>query len=212
MKLWDQKINFPLNPQILLQNKQLVIMVETISVYWVKIFAILVVFLVLIILFLRGGSEKLKVPGAELVQRELDQLNGNYIVFSNVMIHLERGMSHIPYVVISPYGIFVLSCCYHVGKISGKRNDREWRIKRRGIDETLLNPLWENRKCINGLEKRLNRSLPFVPLVVFTHAKLTNDFGPAVICVDRLKEFFSGHTKTKIGQVDQNSVVAILEE
>ena len=96
-------------------------MIEIISIYWIKILAILVVLLALIILFLRSGNENSNIPGAELVKRELDRLDDNYVVFCNVIIHLERGMSHIPYVVVSPYGIFVVACCYHVGKFLDKK-------------------------------------------------------------------------------------------
>ncbi len=187
-------------------------MIEIISIYWIKILATLVVLLALIILFLRSGYENSNISGAELVKRELDRLDDNYVVFCNVIIHLERGMSHIPYVVVSPYGIFVVACCYHVGKISGQKNDREWKVRGRGVDGTILNPLWENRKCINALEKKLNLQLPFIPLVVFTHAKLIDDFGSTAIGVGRLQKFFSEHTKILMGQVDQQSAIAILEE
>ena len=187
-------------------------MIEIISIYWIKILSILVVLLALIILFLRSGYKNSNISGAELVRRELDLLDDNYIVFCNVIIHLERGMSHIPYVVISPYGIFVVTCCSQVGKISGQKNDQEWKVRGRGVDGTILNPLWENRKCINALEKKLNLQLPFIPLVVFTHAKLIDDFGSTAIGVGRLQKFFSEHTKMLMGQVDRQSVIAILEE
>ena len=187
-------------------------MIEIISIYWIKILATLVVLLALIILFLRSGYENSNIPGAELVKRELDRLDDNYVVFCNVIIHLERGMSHIPYVLVSPYGIFVVACCYHVGKISGQKNDREWKVRGRGVDETILNPLWESRKYINALERKFNLSLPLIPVVVFTHANLVDDCGPTAVCVDRLQKFFAEHTKVLMGQVDQKSVIAILKE
>ena len=84
-------------------------MIEIISIYWIKILATLVVLLALIILFLRSGYENSNIPGAELVKRELDRLDDNYVVFCNVIIRLESGMSHIPYVEVSPYGIFVVA-------------------------------------------------------------------------------------------------------
>ena len=180
-------------------------MIEIISIYWIKILATLVVLLALIILFLRS------IPGAELVKRELDRLGDNYVVFCNVIIHLERGMSHIPYVVVSPYGIFVVACCYHVGKISGQKNAREWKVRGRGVDDAILNPLWENRKYINALERKLNQSLPLIPVVVFTHANLVDDFGPTAVGVGRLQKFFAEHTKVLMGQVDQKSVIAICD-
>ena len=70
-------------------------MIEIISIYWIKVLATLVVLLALIILFLRSGYENSNIPGAELVKRELDRLDDNYVVFCNVIIPLERGMSHL---------------------------------------------------------------------------------------------------------------------
>ena len=187
-------------------------MIEIIFIYWIKILAIVVVLLALIILFLRSGYKNSNISGAELVKSELDRLDDNYVVFCNVIIHLERGMSHIPYIVVSPYGVFVLACCYHVGKISGKKNAQEWKVRGRGGDETILNPLWENRKYINALERKFNQSLPLIPVVVFTHANLVDDFGPTAVRVGRLQKVFTDHSKVLMGEVDQKSVIAILKE
>ena len=187
-------------------------MLEIVSLYWIKIFATFVVFIVLVIFFVRSGSERSSISGTTLVRNELDRLDDNYTVFCNVMIHLERGMSHIPYVVISPHGIFVVTCCSQVGKISGQKNDQEWKVRGRGVDDMILNPLWENRKHINAIERKLNQSLPLIPVVVFTHANLVDDFGPTAVGVGRLQKFFAEHSKVLMGQVDQKSVIAILKE
>ena len=187
-------------------------MLEIVSLYWIKVLATFVVFVVLIIFFLRSSSEQSDISGAALVRNELDRLGDNYTVFCNIMIHTERGISHIPYVIVSLHGIFVVTCCYHVGKVSGHENDREWNIKRRGVKETILNPLWENRKHINALEKKLDLPLPFIPLIVFTYAKLVSDFGPTVVGLGRLQDFFKRRTKTLMTQADQKSVIANLKE
>ena len=187
-------------------------MLEIVSLYWIKIFATFVVFVALVIFFIRSGSEQSSISGTTLVRNELDRLDDNYTVFCNVMIHLERGMSHIPYVVISPHGIFVVTCCSQVGKISGQKNDQEWKVRGGGVDDMILNPLWENRKHINALERKLNQSLPLIPVVVFTHANLVDDFGPTAVGVGRLQKFFAEHSKVLMGQVDQKSVIAILKE
>ena len=187
-------------------------MLEIVSIYWIKVFATFVVFVVLVIFFVRSGSEQSSISGTTLVRNELDRLDDNYTVFCNVMIHLERGMSHIPYVVISPHGIFVVTCCSQVGKISGQKNDQEWKVRGWGVDDMILNPLWENRKHINAIERKLNQSLPLIPVVVFTHANLVDDFGPTAVGVGRLQKFFAEHSKVLMGQVDQKSVIAILKE
>jgi hypothetical protein len=186
-------------------------MLEIVSLYWIKIFVTLVILVVLIVFFIRSSSEQSSISGATLVRNELNLLNENYTVFYNVSIQTERGMSEIPYVIVSPFGIFVMTCCYHVGKISGRESKQEWNIKNRGVNETMLNPLWENRKHINDIEKKVDLELPYIPLIVFTYSKLVNDFGPAVVSVGRLHDFFASYAKTLISQSDQNSVINILK-
>ena len=186
-------------------------MIEIVSVYWIKIFITLVIFVALIVLFLKSSGAKSNVSAAELVKKELDRLGDSYIVFDNVIVRSDRGMLYISHVVVSPYGVFVVTLCDLRGKISGHRDDREWIVKGRGVNDTILNPLWENRKHINALEKKLG-SQPFIPAVVFTHAKLVDDFGPIAVRVDQLKLFFQGHTKRLIEQDSLESVVRILNE
>ena len=76
----------------------------------------------------------------------------------------------------------------------------------------MLNPLWENRKHINALEKRLNLNLSFIPVIVFTYAKLVNDFGPTALYLNQIQKVFARHTKLIVSQTDQASITAILEE
>ena len=146
-----------------------------------------------------------------MVKKELDRLDDSYIVFDNVIVQSDRGMSHISHVVVSPYGVFVITLCDLRGKISGHRDDQEWIVKGRGVNDTILNPLWENRKHINALEKKLG-SQPFIPAVVFTHAKLINDFGPIAVCVRQLQKFFMGYTRRLIDNDGLELVVDILNE
>ena len=186
-------------------------MIEIVSVYWIKIFITLVIFVALIVLFLKSSGAKSNVSAAELVKKELDRLGDSYIVFDNVIVQSDRGVSHISHVVVSPYGVFVVTLCDLRGKISGHRDDREWIVKDRGVNDTILNPLWENRKHINTLEKKLG-SQPFIPAVVFTHAKLIDDFGPIAICVGQLKKFFIGYTRRLINPDDIESVSGILSK
>jgi len=186
-------------------------MIEIVSVYWIKIFVTLVIFIALIVLFLKNSGAKSNISAAELVKNELDLLGHSYVVFDNVVVQSDRGMSQISHVVVSPYGVFVLTLCDLRGKISGHRDDREWIVKGRGVSDTILNPLWENRKHINALEKKLG-SQPFISAVVFTHAKLINDFGPIAVCVGQLQKFFMGYTRRLIDHDDLELVIDILNE
>lgn len=206
----------PIIPLSILQthfpSNLLVSMIEIIITYWVKALATLVVFSILIVLFLRSSNEKSGISGAALVEKELGQLGENYKVFKDLVVQSERGVSHIHYIVVSSHGVYVVTRCDLVGKISGDKNNREWEIKAKGVSDTLLNPLWENRKHINALEKKLNLTLSFVPVVVFTYAKLVNDFGPTAVYLSQLQKIFAGQTRMQLSQVDQESIIAILKE
>ena len=186
-------------------------MIETVSVYWIKIFVTLVMFIALIVLFLKSSGVKSNISGAELVKKQLNRLGDSYTVFDNVIVQSDRGMLHISHVVVSPYGVFVITLCDLRGKISGHKDDREWIVKGRGVSDTILNPLWENRKHINALEKKLG-SQPFISAVVFTHAKLINDFGPIAMYIGQLQKFFMGYTRRLIDHNDLELVVDILNE
>jgi len=187
-------------------------MIELITVYWVKILVTLSVVFVLLVFLLRNSNRKSSDSGALLIEKELSRLNKDYKVFKNLIIKSESGMLQVHYVVVSPHGVFVITRCDHVGKISGNKGDREWDVKARGDNDTILNPLWENRKHINALEKRLNLNLSFIPVIVFTYAKLVNDFGPTVLYAGQVQKFFARHTKLLVSQTDQESITAILEE
>ena len=187
-------------------------MIEVITVHWIKILVTLAVIFVILVFLLRNPDRKLNDSGALLVEKELSRLNKDYKIFKNLIIKLESGMLQIHYVVVSPHGVFVITRCDHVGRISGNKGDREWNVKARGDKGTILNPLWENRKHINALEKRLNLKLSFIPVIVFTYAKLVNDFGPTALYLDQIQKVFARYTKLLVSQSDQESITAILEE
>ena len=187
-------------------------MIEVITVYWIKVLVTLAVIFVLIIFLLRNSERKSSDFGALLIEKELSRLNKDYKIFKNLIVKSENGMLQIHYVVISPHGVFVITRCDHVGRISGDKGDREWNVKARGDNGTILNPLWENRKHINALEKRLNLKLSFIPVIVFTYAKLVNDFGPTALYLDQIQKVFARYTKLLVSQSDQESITAILEE
>jgi hypothetical protein len=54
--------------------------------------------------------------------------------------------------------------------------------------------------------------LSFIPVIVFTYAKLANDFGPTALYLDQIQKVFALHTKSLVSQADQESITAILEE
>jgi len=186
-------------------------MIEIITAYGVKVFAVLVIFVALTALLLRCKKGGASVSAADTVKNKLDRLGGEYTVLDNVMVRSERGISCVPYVVVSPHGVFVVNACDLTGKVSGDQNAAEWHVKCGLTRDTILNPLWENRKHINTLEKNIG-SYPFIPLVVFPYAKLMGDFGSYVVRTCQLQHFFAGYTKVVLKPEDREAIIRALKE
>jgi len=173
-------------------------MIDTLlTAYWIKIFATLAIFIAILVLFLRNGNKQTLDADTSSLKAKIKKLGEEYTLLSGVVVPALRGMSRIDHVIVSPYGIFVLTVVNESGKVSGRTRDGEWEIKsgrRRGI---LYNPLWENRKWVNALENHLGTQ-PFIPVVVFTQAKLKNDFGKNVIPLSRLPGYIKKHDKSRL--------------
>jgi nuclease-like protein len=178
------------------------------NLYWVKIGASLLVFIGLMGLFFRQSRNQAEGAGVATVQSKIEKLGDDYRLLSGVVVPALRGMSRIDHVIVSPYGIFVLTVQDEPGRVRGNMNDEMWEIKYGRQKGTLYNPLWENRKWVNALEKHLG-SNPFIPVVVFTQAKLKDNFGDNVIHISRLSGFIKKHDKSRLFS---DKVEAIIEK
>lgn len=175
----------------------LIIMDTLLTAYWIKIFATLAIFIAILVLFLRINNKPTPEADDSSLKEKIKKLGQEYTLLSGVVVPALRGMSRIDHVIVSPYGIFVLLVVHEPGKVSGKERDGEWEIKSGRRRDILYNPLWENRKWVNALEKHLGPQ-PFIPVVVFTQAKLKSNFGKNVIPLVRLPGFIKNYDKSRI--------------
>jgi hypothetical protein len=168
-------------------------MIESyLTAYWIKIFGSLVVFIALIVMFIRQSRGK-ENADPQAVVNVLNQLGSDYTVVPNVVVPGERGMFALGNVVVSPYGVFVITVKQVAGKVFGREGDSEWEVKSGRNSNLISNPLWENRKHVNALEKIIG-SVPFNSIVIFPRAVLKGAFGGNVI---RLGELSKKITQTK---------------
>ena len=149
------------------------------------------------VLFLRNGNKQTHGAHTSSLKAKIKKLGEEYTLLSGVVVPALRGMSRIDHVIVSPYGIFVLTVVNESGKVSGRERNGEWEIKSGRRRDILYNPLWENRKWVNALENHLGPQ-PFIPVVVFTQAKLKNDFGKNVIPLSRLPGYIKKHDKVRL--------------
>ena len=175
----------------------LIIMDTLLTAYWIKIFATLAIFIAILVLFLKSNDKQTPEADDSSLKEKIKKLGEDYTLLSGVVVPALRGMSRIDHVIVSPYGIFVLLVVHEPGKVSGKERDGEWELKSGRRRDILYNPLWENRKWVNALEKYLGPQ-PFIPIVVFTQAKLKSNFGKNVIPLSSLPGFIKNYDKSRI--------------
>jgi hypothetical protein len=186
-------------------------MIESyLTAYWIKIFGSLVVFITLIVMFIRQSRGKANAD-PQAVVNVLNQLGSNYTVVPNVVVRGERGMFALGNVVVSPYGIFVITVKQGAGKVFGREGDSEWEVKSGRNSNLIRNPLWENRKHVNALEKVIG-SVPFNSIVVFPRAVLKGAFGGNVINLGELSKKITQTKTTRLSLEKRNKILKTLRK
>ena len=165
-----------------------------------KVFALLAVFITM--LFVRHKRQHRLAGDPKIVKDQLERLGAEYTVLSDVVVSAELGMNDVSHVVVSTYGVFVLTIKTEAGKIFGREKDREWYVKQ----DVLYNPLWENRKHVNALEKVIG-PVWFIPVVVFTRAVLKDDFGAHVIKLKELIPFIEKHNVLRLSDDKRHEIL-----
>jgi hypothetical protein len=138
----------------------------------------------------------------------LKQLDDTYIVLKGSIVQGERGMIHIPYAVVSPYGVFIIKECREAGRVEVKINREEWRVSGGG-PKKMYNPVWDIRKVVGKLE-RLAGKYPYIPLVVFTRARLTGDSDFNIMEAGKLVGHIQSFRDRRLSDDQQEKIVGIL--
>jgi hypothetical protein len=186
-------------------------MIESyLTAYWIKIFASLAVFIALTVLFIRQSRDQANAD-PQAVVNVLNQLGPDYTVVPNVVVPGERGMFALGNVVVSPYGVFVITVKQDTGKVYGREGDSEWEVKSGRKSNLIRNPLWENRKHVNALEKVIG-SAPFNSIVVFPRAVLKCTFGSNVIRLGELRKNISQNKTSRLSLDKQDEILKTLRK
>ena len=186
-------------------------MVENyLAAYGIKIFASLIVFITLIVMFARQSNDRTN-DDPQAIKNVLNQLEPGYEVVTNVMVPGDRGMFDLGHVVVSPYGVFVITVKQTIGKIFGRKGDREWEVKSGGSRDFIANPLWENRKHVNALEKLIGPA-PFISIVVFPRGNLKGEFGVNVIRLGQLKNFIIQNKTFNMSRDKRDRILKALQK
>ena len=98
-----------------------------------------------------------------------------------------------------------------IGKIFGGKGDREWEVKSGRSRDFIPNPLWENRKHVNALEKLIG-PVPFISIVVFPRGSLKGEFGRNVIRLGELKKFIAQNKTFHLSMDKRNEILKALQK
>ena len=164
---------------------------------------------VALIFFIQKRKQHKLAGDPKIVMGQLERLGPDYVVLLNVVVSAELGMNDVSHVVVSNYGLFVLTVKTEAGKVFGREKDREWHLK--PSKDILYNPLWENRKHVNALEQIIG-PVWFVPVVVFTRAVLKGDFGASVIQLNDLIPFIEQNKKSRLSVDKRDEVIRKLQQ
>ena len=143
-----------------------------------------------------------------LVGPLLKQLGDTYTVLAGSVVQGEQGMIHLDYTVVSPYGVFIIKECREPGRVEVRLNREEWRVSGGG-PKKVYNPAWDIRKVVGKLE-RLAGEYPYIPLVVFTRARLTGDSDFNIMEAEKLVGHIQSFRDLRLSDDRQEKIVGIL--
>jgi hypothetical protein len=138
----------------------------------------------------------------------LKQLDNTYTVLTGSIVQGEHGMIRLDYTVVSPYGVFIIKECREPGRVEVRLNREEWRVSVGGLKK-MYNPVWDIRKVIQKLERKFGK-YPYIPLVVFTRARLTGDSDFNIMEVGKLVGHIQSFRDSRLSDDRQEKIVGIL--
>jgi len=138
----------------------------------------------------------------------LKQLDSTYTVLTGSILQGKHGMIRLDYTVVSPYGVFIIKECREPGLVEVRRKREEWRVSGGG-SKKLYNPVWDIRKVVNKLEQLVGK-YPYIPLVVFTRARLTGDNDFNIMEADKLVGHIQSFRDFRVSDDQQEKIVGIL--
>ncbi|QPJ66413.1 MAG: NERD domain-containing protein [Candidatus Nitrohelix vancouverensis] len=150
--------------------------------------------------FWQGGG----TPQA--LDARLSRLGESYQILKDVSLTTPQGIVSIDRLVVSPYGVFVISISSLKGRLTGRPGDREWWAKQGGQTVAVYNPLLENRKIVNQIAPQLGVD-PLIPLVVFLNARLGSDFGVSATPLSALPQFFLRYQRETLSPEQQEEII-----
>ncbi len=157
----------------------------------------------------RWFSQGRNTPQA--LDERLSRLGESYQILKNVSLTTPQGIVSIDRLIVSAYGVFVVSISSLNGRLKGRPGDREWKAKQGGQAVAVYNPLLENRKIVNQIAPKLGVD-PLIPVVVFLNAKLGSDFGVSATPLSAIPQFFLKYRRETLSPGQQEETIRIVSQ
>lgn len=135
-----------------------------------------------------------------------------YTLFNNVLLNHAGGTCRIDHIVVSPYGIFVITARQLSGSIVGSERDARWTRVLFRFRTHLQNPMFENRKHIEGLQDLLGLDASrFHSLVIVTgNARFEAPMPVNVTQAGGVLPFIQVRTEKLLGYEEAERVVGVI--
>jgi hypothetical protein len=138
----------------------------------------------------------------------LKRLDSTYTVLTGSIVQGDQGMIRLDHAVVSPFGVFIIKECREPGRVEVRINREEWRVSGAG-PKKIYNPVWDIRKVVGKLE-RLVGEYPYIPLVVFTRARLTGQSDFNIMEGGKLVRHIQSFRDSRLSDDQQEKIVGIL--
>ncbi|GFZ32256.1 hypothetical protein CSC2_27820 [Clostridium zeae] len=172
---------------------------------------ILIILALIIDLFMPRIKEYLGEKSVEVYLASLDK--NKYEIINHITISLGEEITQVDHIVVSNFGVFVIQSENYKGKIIGEEFDETWQQRLHIKREQLQNPICENYKHIQVIQKVLKEfsKLKYIPIVTFTtNTELQVKSNTDVVYTIKLVETIKRYTEEVISDVDKKRIYSKL--
>jgi len=170
--------------------------------FWIGL--LVLVYLLWRFFFAQGRSET-----SDDLDRILVGMGDAYRVIKGATFIADNAVICVDRLIVSAFGVFVITVVDYKGTLKGRLGDREWILKRGRNETAIHNPLWINRKQVNALESLLPATKIFSWVVVL-NAQIQTETSRKILSLDAFEKEVSSCRKEVLSSKQQEEVLQIV--
>lgn len=170
--------------------------------FWIVILAC--VYILWRLFFSKG-----RTSSVEELDRIFSRMGDGYQVIKGATFVADSAMICVDRLIVSPFGVFVVTVVSCKGMLKGRLSDREWILKSGGREEAIHNPLWINRKQVNALGTLLPAT-KIIPLVVVLNAQIKTEFSKQLVALEGVEKAVVLYRKEVLSTQQQHEVLQVV--